>query len=141
VPADAVRIATRDFDEQTRAFQGYGGITERRRAVIRTEDEWRAAWALITSHVSPRPPLPAVDFGRDIILLAAMGTRPTGGYAIDIAPVYQQDGELYAVVQETSPGSACPTTQALTHPLRVVLVARTDAPVHFVEHTAVRDCD
>lgn len=63
-----------------------------------------------------------MDFDRDVVIRAAMGTRNTGGYAIEIRQVAAASGRLFAVVVETSPGDRCGVTEALTQPVDVVLV-------------------
>src|SRR5687768_7556191 len=55
------------------------------RAVVRDATTWRGAWATIWGDVSPAPALPTVDFSRDMVVVAALGQRPTGGFSIVIA--------------------------------------------------------
>lgn len=108
--------------------------------VIRTSDEWAGAWAELAAKHDPVPPPPAVDFAREMLLVATMGERTTGGFAISVERAVLQGGTLHAYVLESSPGATCATTQALTCPADVVRVARRDGPVAFVVRTATYEC-
>lgn len=116
------------------------GIPDRRRLVIRSEAEWAALWREATANVSPAPALPRFDFGSEMLLVAAMGTRPSGGHAIAIDSVYTRAGILHAVVRETSPGDDCFVAAVITTPVVAVRVAETSAPVEFSTRTAVHSC-
>lgn len=140
VPPGAQPVAIRQIAELD-PFRFHGGITTRERAVIRDQAEWSRVWSELVSVIAPTPPVPAVDFERDMLVVAAMGTRPTGGYEIRIEAVYRADDQLYVVVEETSPASGCIVTQALTAPVAGVRIERSSLPVAFVNRARVRDCN
>jgi hypothetical protein len=74
-----------------------------------------------------------------MVLAAALGTRPTSGF--DVAIDAALDGAtLRARVTETRPGMGCMTTQALTSPVALVRVPRTDAPVEWSDRVVTHDC-
>src|SRR6185503_15540490 len=54
-------------------FRINSGITVRDRMVISDPTAWSKIWLNIVAGHSPTPPLPAVDFDRETIVLAAMG--------------------------------------------------------------------
>lgn len=134
-PEGAVIVETEKLIESPNS-----GIEERRRLVVRGDADWRALWSEATSNIAPAPEPPAVDFGTEMVVVAAMGRRPSGGYSIEIDEVRRADGRLYASVVETSPGPGCFATQALTAPLVAVRVPRAD-DVTFVDSEATRDCE
>ncbi|HET9599282.1 MAG TPA: protease complex subunit PrcB family protein [Anaeromyxobacteraceae bacterium] len=109
------------------------------RDVIRSADEWQAFWSRMTAGLDPAPAAPAVDFSRDMVLAAALGTRPTGGYGVAIE-VALDSATLRARVTETRPGMGCMTTQALTSPVAIVRVPRSDAQVAWSDRVETRDC-
>ncbi|MFN2563770.1 MAG: protease complex subunit PrcB family protein [Gemmatimonadaceae bacterium] len=142
VPADAAEVSgQRVLLGSLSSFRYYSGLTERQRLVIRSSSAWDEAWKRITARSSPAQPAPAVDFDHEIVVLVAMGQRPTGGYSIAIEGLFEAGGALYALVRETSPGSRCFTTQALTQPIDAVRVPRRAGAVAFVERTATNECD
>lgn len=127
-------------DSVVRLF--HANVTDRRRLVIRDAAEWAQFWNEATSNVQPRPAVPAVDFTTGMLVVATMGTRPSGGYAIAVERAYEDaGGRVHAEVLEVSPGAGCVTTAALTAPVAVVRVPRRPGAVEFVERTRVRECD
>lgn len=116
------------------------GIPDRRRLVIRSAAEWEALWGEATANQRPAPATPQFDFGAEMLLVATMGERPSGGYAIAIDSVYTLAGTLHAVVRETSPDSACFVAGVITSPVVVVRVPRSSAPVEFSTRAAVHLC-
>ncbi len=118
----------------------HSGIEESRRLVIREEDEWNALWGDVMINLAPKPEAPAVDFDRFMVIVAAMGTRSTGGYTISIVEVRAMEVQLLAVVREVSPGSGCFVTDALSAPVTAVRVPRSDEPVSFDDRSETQDC-
>src|SRR5687767_10102641 len=55
---------------------------EAERRVIRDTIQWAAVWARIYETRSPKPPLPAIDFSKEQVVVAALGKRPSSGYVI-----------------------------------------------------------
>jgi hypothetical protein len=139
IPAGAEPVTTTPADSMFSHLQ-YSGIVSRQRTVIRDSEDWLAMWAKMVGPEAPKPPVPDVDFSKYMIVLAAMGQKPTGGYSVAIDGVYQSKSYLYASVTETSPGRNCVVTQALTTPVDAVLVPLSDSPIVFVEETAVDNC-
>lgn len=118
----------------------YSGIQDRRRVVVRSAGAWAALWSEATAYLSPAPPVPPFDFSSGMLLVASMGARPSGGYAIGIDSVYSLGGTIHAVVLETSPGAECGVTGAITNPVIAVRIARSNMPVEFHTRNAVRSC-
>ena len=116
-------------------------VAVRQRLVLTDAAAWARLWGEATAGYHPRPPVPAVDFAADVVVVAAMGTRASGGYSIHIDRAYEADGRLHVVVREVTPGPRCATTAALTAPLTAVRVARGEAPVLFVERAETLACD
>ena len=133
-------LGTPAFDSAVAAFRYNSGVDRHARLVVRSQAEWATLWAEITRNVSPVPPVPAVDFAERMVLVAAMGTRSSGGHAIAVETVESAGGVLRASVVERSPGARCVTTGALTQPLAAVVVPRTAGEVAWAERTAVVDC-
>lgn len=118
----------------------YTGVVQRTRTVIRDADEWSRFWTQAHNRVMPQPPVPAIDFARNVVVAAGMGTRNSGGFSIEIEQVYGADDDVFVVVKEHSPGSGCITTAALTAPVAAVRVPRAGADVSFVERSETISC-
>lgn len=70
------------------------------------------------------PALPEVDPRRETVVALFLGSKPTGGYGIDVVDAREEGGQLYLDVSLTEPGQGTLTTQALTSPWLIVRVLR-----------------
>ena len=123
-----------------RLFQGTSGITQPARLLIRNEAEWRDVWTRLVQHASPAPDGPAIDFTKEMVIVAALGTSPTAGYMIHIAHIGRVSGVTYVEIISTSPASQCHQAERSSSPADVVVVPKTDEPLTFVETQVVRGC-
>src|SRR5438046_1525164 len=90
--------------------------------VVKDAASWGSVWRSIAGNVSPLPPTPPVDFAQEMVVVVAMGQRNTGGFIIDIVDaVAGKDGDLQVDVRETSPGTGCGVTTAMTAPVDVAI--------------------
>jgi hypothetical protein len=128
MPRQAVAVAT----QAVLAATPWSGYTTAERVVITTDAEWSAAWARIHQGHSPQPPRPVVDFSRDVVILAAMGTRPSTGYSVSITEVRVHAGTFYVRVVEQAPGRRCATGDAITAPIHAVRAPREATAAQFV---------
>lgn len=122
------------------AYRMTSGIPEQERIVVRDEASWGALWPRIVGSHSPRPAPPVVDFTREMLLVVSMGTRASGGYVIAIDSLAVSGDSLRVVVREQSPGPRCGTTAALSAPVALARIERSDLPVSFVTREVVKDC-
>lgn len=138
VPADATLVP--DDRVEPLLEESSGGLDEEAREVVRTPELWTETWQALYEGRSPVPERPAVDFERSMVIVAATGSRPTGGYEIEVESVHRHGESLFVVVRATSPGDDCMVTQALTAPTTAVRVPRVDGDVEFVEEESVHEC-
>jgi hypothetical protein len=124
----------------TLATVTYSGIVDQLALVIRDATEWHERWADIVSGQQPKPDPPAVDFNRDMVLLIALGERPSGGYIVEIAEVVLRDGTLLVMSLEQIPERRCAVTRGITSPFVAATLPRTDAPIVFEHRTVVYEC-
>ncbi len=115
-------------------------IRERRRMVISTASDWEQFWNEFAAAIMPRPDAPVIDFTARMVIVASMGERATGGYAIVIEEVTEGDEGLTARVVETSPAATCFLTQVVTAPVTAVTLPRSDGTVVFGEETQMQEC-
>ena len=137
-PPGAVSVQFALIDKAHTTF--ISGIPDARRTVIRTQEDWEAFWDEFQGNVMPETDAPQVDFSTQMVIVATMGTRNTGGYEITIEDVFDDEGALIVHVLETSPGDSCVTTQALTAPATAVTVPASDEEPQFEDADLTRDC-
>jgi hypothetical protein len=119
------------FETVVSAF--HSGIGEKRRETVRDQASWTRLWAEIHAGQTPVEPPPAVDFSREMLVAVALGTRPTGGFAVKVRGVATRGDRLEVAVLETCPPPGAMVTAALTQPVEVVRVPRLSQTPTFKE--------
>jgi hypothetical protein len=114
-------------------------FTDPARLVIRDAATWQRTWDSLWN-IRPSPPLPDVDFSRDMVIVVAMGIRSSGGHSIVIESAAADGANVTIHLLMETPGPNCVSTMALTSPVDVARVSRANGEVQFRERTAVRDC-
>jgi hypothetical protein len=106
------------------------------RKVIRDDSTYAQFWQALGAGQRP-----AVDFTRDVVIAVAAGQRPTGGHAIAVERVARAGKSMTVDVVETVPGPGCWTTQQITQPVDVVVIAAADTPTwSFSDRTKSQEC-
>lgn len=140
IPIGAAALEVRELPAPFAQYL-HSGQAERQRLVIRDAVALAQFWSTLTAGITPQPPVPLVDLDAEMVIVAAMGTRPSGGFSIHIDHVYEQDGRVTVVVREVSPAASCIVTGALTAPVAAVRVPRRGGQVSFIERSATQRCD
>jgi hypothetical protein len=122
------------------SFDDNSGLVDSVRAVVRDSAAWHSLWAEINRPFIPPPALPSIDFDRDIIVVAALGARPTGGYGIMIEGATEDSSGIEVSVVQSSPGHGCALSAARTEPVDLARISVTKRPVRFRERTVVVPC-
>ena len=131
VPYDAGSLPIRRIGQWSTS-----GISTPAREVIRDDGAYARFWAGLGAGERP-----SVDFTRDVVIAVAAGQRSTGGHAIAVERVVRAGAGLAVEVVETVPGPGCATTQQLTQPVDVVVVAAADARTwSFSDQTRTQEC-
>lgn len=112
-------------------FRSFSGSASTQRTVVRDADAFASLWTMLQSGRSPALPVPAVDFGEEMVLFVAQGVFSSGGYAVDIRHVTLLRDTLWVLVREQTPGPDCVVFAAFTQPTDARVVPRTTAPVRF----------
>ena len=108
--------------------------------VLREQAAWQALWTRLHANVSPAPALPAIDFTKDMVVIAAMGMKSHGGYKIAITAAADEAGKVTVEVTETSPGARCMNAMMMTSPVAVARLPRRGGDVTFNVVRKVVDC-
>ena len=134
-----VALALRRFHESVYS-RFSSGIGEELRTVVRGQQQWEALWARVVEPQGNRPPPPEVDFAREMVLVAAMGVRASGGYSVTIARAIDTPDAIEAHVRHVSPGPRCAATAALTEPVDVAVVRASPKPVRWIVSNEATNC-
>jgi len=102
-------------------------VDRAKQAVARTPEEWQKLWL---THNFDAPP-PAVDFSKEMVVAVFMGSRPTAGFAVEIAAVREDGGALVVQYRETRPRPDMMQAQVITSPCHLAAIPKRDGPVRF----------
>jgi hypothetical protein len=133
-------VAVIRFRAEPYSFMSSSGLWQPARVIVRDEATWRSTWSAIWSGTSPVPEVPVVDFDREMIVVAALGSRPTGGYGILVQSANVNDDGLMITIRTIAPGPHCGTTQAFTQPVDLARIPRLAGEVRFTDDPVVLDC-
>jgi hypothetical protein len=111
--------------------------------VVRDHDAWLNVWKRIYQVVpsnGPYPELPEIDFSREMVIVAAMGLRPSTAYAIIIDSAYERNDRLEVVVRSVENRKGCMAFAMMTAPVDIVRLPKTERAVVFREIEVVPEC-
>jgi hypothetical protein len=143
-PSDAkdVTVPIASFGKQgiLQNFSDFSGFREPELLIVKDSVSWRQTWSRVNQPFIPQPPLPLIDFGREMIIVAAMGTQPTSAAAIRIDAALSDGSRLRVEIQRREGATACPAQSVQSQPVDIVRLPTSDLPVQFVERTTAPDC-
>jgi hypothetical protein len=134
-PSAVARLSATDA-----SFSVFSGFTDSARFVVRDSDAWRETWQTIHRPFIPPPPVPLVDFSREMVVVAALGTRPTEGYAIVFENVREDTSGIEVAVRVSEPARGCPVAAAMTQPVDLARIPASARPVRFRQRNVVVPC-
>lgn len=123
-----------------------GGMRDSVRLVVRDPAAFRALWQSATQGQSSPPPLPSIDFAREMVVAVGAGRMsPDDRIRVDSVSLRAEAGgargarsSLVVLVRTTE---GCRGFAAASWPVQLVRVRRHDGPVVFVERRVrAEDC-
>ena len=105
----------------------HSNIDGARQLFVRNATDWGALWK---QHAGERP-MPAVDFAKEAVAAVFLGTRPTGGFGVELVGAGEKAGTFVLQYRETKPGADAITTQVITSPFLLVAMPKVDGDVKF----------
>lgn len=115
-------------------------VGEPEQRVIRDSEGWNALWSQLYAGLVP-PPLPAVDFSRELVAFITPGGKPTAGFDIDVEGTSRGAVDALRVhVVETVPAADCMLAQVMTAPAVAVRLPRVRGEVQFIIRRVTQRC-
>src|SRR5918992_1608451 len=99
-----------------------------KQVTIRTAAEWKALW---TEH-APTEKVPAVDFGKNMVVGIFLGSKPSAGHEVEITGVRTQDKDVVVEYVQKQPGRGTMAAQILTEPFHLVVLPKHEGTVRFM---------
>jgi hypothetical protein len=103
------------------------GIDRTEQVVVRSDAEWRTLW----QRHAPGRNVPAVDFSKSMVVAVFLGSRPSGGYQVQITGVRSEGNTMIVQWTESQPGRDQVAAQVMTAPAHIVTVPRHAGDVRF----------
>ena len=117
----------------------YSAISSERFGVFRDQDSFKAMW--IEHHAAVSAEMPALDFQKYMVLGAFAGTKPSGGYNLEITKIEENQDYLEVMLLLTQPDYNCFVSSVLTQPYVIVATQVSDKLVKFKVSTQINKCD
>lgn len=119
-------------------YDNGGGIQDSVRLVVRDDATLASVWQKATSGQSTPPPVPTVDFAKEMVLVTAAGRMtPEDQIQVDSVGVRRErtaEGKLEDVLTAwVRVTKGCRRFKADAYPVELVRVRRFPGTVHFVE--------
>ena len=100
---------------------------------VASEKDWIDLWEKRQGSNAPARTHPDVDFKRDVVVVAALGSKESGGYSIEIAKIVQTKENVVVTVRIGAPPPGTTSKGGPTSPFVLVRMKKPDRPVTFVE--------
>lgn len=119
-------------------YDDAGAFPDSARLIIRDAESLQDIWTRAASGQASVPPLPAVDWSRQMVVLVSAG-RMQPGDQIRVDSVGTRGGRPVVVVRTTV---ECQPFPATAYPFEIVRVRRSEGPMEFEERRdETGDCD
>lgn len=98
---------------------------------INTQQEWENLWNLTFSDSWPIPIVLTFNFTENTIIASYLGSKPTGGYSIEIIEIVELDDHVNVRVEEKNPNKGDYLTQGVTEPYHIVKANKISKSIIF----------
>lgn len=112
---------------ETIATDAMSQIEEPMQVAARSAAEWAALWR---KHAGDSP-LPKVDFATRTVVAVFMGTRSSGGYAVEISGTRQDKGTTIVEYRERRPEPGQVAAMVITSPAHIAAIPRVTGEIRF----------
>ncbi|MCY2958775.1 MAG: protease complex subunit PrcB family protein [Planctomycetota bacterium] len=104
------------------------GIASGTLRLARNDAEWSEMWREHTSTQIPRPAAPRIDFAKEMVVCVLSGSKPTGGYGIEVLDAHFDGKAMVLGARETKPSGDAIVPMVLTRPYHMIATPITTAP-------------
>ncbi len=122
------------------SFTTFSGVSDSTRFVVRDSVQWTQTWTRINQPFIPAPTPPRIDFQHEMVVVAALGNRPSEGYDVMLERAVEDSAGIEVEVRVSSPASGCPVGAAMTQPVDLARIPVSGRPVRFRQRNVVVPC-
>ena len=117
----------------------YSAIEDKREVLLNNNEDFQKLMADVYKNLDQLPRIPVVDFNKNSVVAVFIGNRSNGGFMVSIDSI-TEGKNLTVNITETTPGSTCMVTDAITRPFTLVKIPKTEAKPVFKTKQIVKDC-
>src|SRR5713101_5368490 len=111
------------------------------RLPVRDSSAWRDWWRRVTANHVQAVPVPPVDFRREMVVLAGLGTQRSTGYDVTVVSARQVGATLQVSVHVSLLGNGpCMAGMMVTSPVDIIRIPKSGAVVTFRDESFQQDC-
>lgn len=131
-PDDAVgAVPLTRLTSEPHAFSVFSAVDQPQRLAVRDAGTLAKLWPAWWSTMSHPPPIPDVDFSREMLVVAALGAKPSSGFDVVLDSASARGDHLTVYVRTTSPPPGSAVLTVITRPIDIARVRRTSGAVVF----------
>jgi hypothetical protein len=90
---------------------------------IKDADQFADFWKML--YGGGGPAMPSIDFGSQEVVAVFDGSHSTGGYAISVSAVADQDAVRTVSITHAAPAADCSVTESVTSPFEIIALPKT----------------
>src|SRR5262245_30555357 len=141
-PTSKTPLSMVRFRAEPSSFVVFSRFDAAQNYVVRERDEWLRTWVMLFpgGPTSLPPPLPEVDFSREMVVVAALGSRPSSGFEIVFTGAAETDGVVTMELETRAPSPRCVTATVITAPVDIARLPRRSGQVLFRPTPVVVNC-
>jgi hypothetical protein len=128
------------FRPEPTSFLAISGYDQPLTLAIHDRDTWVRSWNDIHSRLSPAPALPEIDFTKEMVLVAAVGSRPSSGYEVVFTGATEASDVVTVDVESRIPGPTCIGLPVVTAPVDLARIPRRNGAIVFRSTPKVVNC-
>jgi hypothetical protein len=128
------------FRAEPTSFLIGSGYDQPRTLVIHDRDTWVRTWADIYRRADPPPPIPEIDFANEMVVVAALGPRPSSGFDVIFTGAAEAGDVVTVDVESRTPAPSCVTLPVVTSPVDIARIPRRNGAVTFRTTGIVVNC-
>ncbi len=99
-------------------------------SLIKNDRAWEKTWIRAKGKVNPLPTKPTVDFGKQYVIAAFMGQRPSSGFRIEISAIEKRGRQLNVYLKKyETPGMLT----VITSPFYLARVPKGNYRLNVIE--------
>ena len=97
-------------------------------------------WANLFAKYDRKPPIPTIDFEKNMLIAIALGERNSGSYSLQVESIIENKNNIKVIIDENKPGPSCITPSVMIYPFQLIKISLPKKPITYVKVLKIKDC-